>query len=227
MSCEYAALTDEERRLMDAIEADLDRMMAIEPSADFAARVRERIGAVEHDGRWSMPWTLAAAAVLVVAAGVLLATVRDRSAGLERPAMVAGHDVRLPAPDITQAAHASSGSRIPRLRASTTQRASPFAAGGSRRGHQITRADEPEVLVPQDLRLAIDRVMAMVRAGTLDEQAFPAERAAGMESPGATAQRSAAAAEESAVPAPMVVEELQVLPIERAGASVEKGFGSD
>jgi hypothetical protein len=72
---------------------------------------------------------------------------------------------------------------------------------------------EPEVLVPDDLRLAIGRVMEMVRAGTLKEQAFPIER-------------EAATVEESTEPmAPMVVEELQVPPINLAGGGIEKGFG--
>ena len=54
--------------------------------------------------------------------------------------------------------------------------------------------------------------MAMGRAGTLNEQTFPPERAA-------------ATVEESPEPVAMVVEELQVPPINPAGGGVEKGFG--
>ena len=79
MSSEHAidALTDDERRLMETIEADLDREMAVEPSADFAARVRARISAADRDGGWRFPWALAAAAVLTIATGILFATLRD------------------------------------------------------------------------------------------------------------------------------------------------------
>ena len=202
MSFEHAidALTDEERRLMETIEADLDREMAVEPSPDFAARVRARISAADRDRAWRFPWALAAAAVLTVATAILFATLRDAPRSTGSPAIIAGHGVALPAPK--PPAPILPTTRPPDAR---VVRVPPQQA-------PMARASEPEVLVPEDLRLAIGRVMEMVRAGTLKEQAFPAERAA-------------ATVEESAEPVAMVVEELQVPPINPAGGGIEKGFG--
>jgi hypothetical protein len=206
MSREYAALTDDERRLMDAIEADLDREMAVEPSADFAARVRARIREPEHDGGWSVPWKFAAAAVLTIATGVLFVALRDAPTDTVAPAIVDGHDVPLPAPTLAPSAVLTSrvpdarSVRVPQRRAATPPSA------------------EPEVLVPPDFRLAIGRAMGMVRAGTLKEEAFPTPTAA---------DRAAAPVEQAAEPVAMVVEELQVPPINLAGGGVEKGFGLD
>ncbi len=119
MSSEHAidALTDDERRLMETIEADLDREMAVEPSADFAARVRARISAADRDGGWRFPWALAAAAVLTIATGILFATLRDAPEKTGPPALNAGHDVALPAQSVPDPVVATS--RTPaRIRAS-------------------------------------------------------------------------------------------------------------
>jgi hypothetical protein len=200
MSVEHAidALTDEERRLMETIEADLDREMAVEPSPDFAAKVRARISAVDRGRGWSFPWSLAAAAVLTIAAGILLASWRGAPAGKDSPAIATGHDVELPAPTLPASVVATG-----RLPNEGSVRVPPKLP-------PMARASEPEVLVPDDLRVAIGRVLDMVRAGTLNERAFPSEPATPV-------------VEESA--APMVVEELQVQPINPGGGGVEKGFG--
>ena len=218
MSADYSIdpLTDDERRLMDTIEADLDREMAVEPSADFAARVRARISEADQDSGWSVPWAFAAAAVVVIATGILFATLRDAPRDSSPPAIATGHDVALPAPKppapivATTRPPDARSVRVPQRRAATPPPA------------------EPEVLVPPDFRLAIGRVMEMVRAGTLKEQAFPAPTPARTErAPGAPADRAAAPVEPSAEPVAMVVEELQVPPINPAGGGVEKGFGLD
>jgi hypothetical protein len=203
MSSEHSidALTDDERRLMETIEADLHREMAVEPSADFTARVRARISAADRDGGWRFPWALAAAAVLTVATAILFGMLRDAPGDSGAPATIAGHDVALQAPK--PPAPVVAATRPPDA---TLVRVPPTQAANA-------PAVEPEVLVPQDLRLAIGRVMDMVRAGTLNERVFPSDRAA-------------AGVEESAeAVAPMVVEELQVPPIDVAGGGMEKGFG--
>jgi hypothetical protein len=200
MSREYA-LTDEEQRLMDAIEADLDREMAVEPSPDFAARVRARIGAADRDRGWSVPWGLAAAAVLALATGILIATRPGQPAEMHSPMIVAGHDVALPAP------------RVPVPIAATTRPAQARLVRIPPAAAATAPAVEPEVLVPPEFRLAIGRVMDMVRARTLNKETFPREP-------------TTATVEESPEPAPMVVEELQVPLINVAGGGMEKGFGS-
>jgi hypothetical protein len=226
MSCEYAALTDDERRLMETIEADLDREMAVEPSADFAARVRARIREPEHDGGWSLPWRFAAAAVLTIATGVLFATLRDVPTDTGAPAIVAGHDVELPAANMPAIVALS---RAPDAGPASIRRPEEKATFGPRiprPGSRIHRAAEPEVLVPDDLKLAIGRVMEMVRAGTLNAQVFSTPAPARTErAPGVPADGAAAPSEQSAAPVAMDVEELQVPPINPAGGGVEKGFG--
>jgi hypothetical protein len=213
-------LTDDERRLMETVDAVLDREMAVAPSPDFAAKVRARIAASPPDGRRNVRWGFAAAAVVVIATGILLAGLRNRPADVDSLVVVTRHDVVLPAPELF------SGSRIPDpgSRVDRSGSALPIPDPGSRvdrsvsgsrlpdRRSRIDRSVEPEVLVPDDLRLAIGRVMEMVRAGTLDDRAFRAERAD-------------AAGEESAEPVAMVVKELHVPPIKLAGRGTEKGLG--
>ena len=221
MSCEYAALTDEERGLMETIEADLDREMAVEPSPDFAARVRERISAADRDSGWSVPWAFAAAAVVTIATGILLAGLRGQP--VDAPAIVAGHDVALPAPTSPGPIAAASRPAVTSWRVPSSQASK--ASAGSRIDRRIARAAEPEVLVPDDLRVAIGRVMRMVHAGTLNPTRDVDAAGAGNQ-PAVRPERATAAVEEPAEPfAPMVVEELQVPPINLAGGGVEKGFG--
>jgi hypothetical protein len=217
MSPEHSigALTEDERRLMETIEADLDRLLAVEPSPEFAARVRARIGAADRDGGWSFPWALAAAAVLTIVTGILFATLRDAPGRMDSAAITSGHDVALPAltvPSPVVAVGPPPGARSVRVRRSPAP---------------LARAVEPEVLVPPEFRLAIGRVMDMVRAGTLDQRAFsPSNRASTERTPAAPAEGATPIAEESAEPvAPMVVDDLQVPPIDVAAGGIEKGFG--
>jgi hypothetical protein len=222
MSSKHAidALTDEERRLMETIEADLDREMAVEPSPDFAARVRERISAADRDSGWGVPWAFAAAAVVTIVTGILLAGLRGQP--VDAPAIVAGHDVALPAPTSPGPIAAA------RRPAVTSWRVSGLpsnVSAGSRIDPRLARASEPEVLVPPEFRLAIDRVMRMVRAGTLNPTRDVDAAGAGNQL-ASRPERATAAAEEPAEPvAPMIVEELQVPPINLAGGGLEKGFG--
>lgn len=62
-------LSDIDERLVASVEADLDRLLAIEPSAGFAARVRQRIAGQRsvHGWRWGRAaLTLAAVAAVIV-----------------------------------------------------------------------------------------------------------------------------------------------------------------
>jgi hypothetical protein len=210
-------LTDDERRLMETVDAVLDREMAVEPAPDFAAKVRARIAASEPDEGWNVRWRFVAAAVVVIATGILLAALRSGPGDVSAP-VVSRHDIALPERSF-EARIPDPGSRVnrsvpaPRIPdpGSRVDRSVP----GSRIPHPASRIDrsvEPEVLVPSGLREAVDRLMEMVRAGTLDERAFP---------PG----RAAATVEGSAKPVAMVVEELRVPPIKLAGGGSKKGLG--
>jgi hypothetical protein len=226
MSPEHSisALTEDERRLVAAVEADLDRLLAVEPSADFAANVRARISAEQAARGWRLHWGFAAAAVLAIATGILVATLRDAPGGTAPAAITTSRDVALPAPKSPAPAVASNepAGSVPIPPAQTPK---PFFGSripdpGSRIDPSLAQAIEPEVLVPPEFRLAIERVLEMVRARTLDARAFSARTEL---PPGDPAERAAAVSGEFAEPvAPMVVEDLQVPPLDVAGNGVDK-----
>lgn len=73
-------LSDIDEGLVAAAEADLDRLLAIEPSAEFSARVRQRMAAEPsvHGWRWDrVALTLAAVAVVIVVSRLGGPTVRE------------------------------------------------------------------------------------------------------------------------------------------------------
>ncbi|MEO8077790.1 MAG: hypothetical protein ABI818_15795, partial [Acidobacteriota bacterium] len=86
------ALTQEEHRRVTAAEQDLDRILSIQPSPEFAAKVRTRIaaGTTSSAGgrsRW-VPMAAAAAFVTVLAGAFMVTAVRpkpDTGAGREPP----------------------------------------------------------------------------------------------------------------------------------------------
>jgi len=89
------ALTDE------ALERDIARAVAVDPSPEFVARVRTQIANEPRPTVWRMPWMLSAFALVAVA--VLLAVMIDRRDGV--PALVTsplasraidGHPAMLP-----------------------------------------------------------------------------------------------------------------------------------
>ncbi|MEP6914446.1 MAG: hypothetical protein ABJC89_02315, partial [Acidobacteriota bacterium] len=85
------ALTHEEHRLVTAAEQDLDRILSIQPSPEFAARIRARILAADRPARWYGRWTPAAASIVVIAGiAVAIAELGDgRSAPMGAPATAA------------------------------------------------------------------------------------------------------------------------------------------
>ena len=151
-------MSDADASVLAAFDADLERLLEIEPSAQFAARVRTRIAA-ERPGR---SWRVARPALwLAVAAALLLAvTLRFWPAVEERggpAAAVSRRDIQLanpPAPD----AHA------PSLRAAAVP-------------HTRSRTDasrgvgDPEVIVDPAVAAAIQRLTFGSRSRTLDPAA--------------------------------------------------------
>jgi hypothetical protein len=125
---------------------ELGRALSFSPSPEFAARVRHHIvSAPTQPARWSL-YGLAAAAALVIAASATMARVGWQSPVLEVP----------PAPDMVMA---------PAIAAPAPAIAAPALVHA-----RATRAVEPpapfaEVLVPDDQRLALERLMGSIRAG--------------------------------------------------------------
>jgi hypothetical protein len=133
---------------MLTVERELSQVLAIEPSADFAAKVRARIEQepVRANGWRRWMWApLAAAAIIVIVAVMITrkpAVLPDGSAGLQ--AGRTGADVRLSPPSAPPPA------QIP------TAPPTSF-----RRVYQTTRsvrAKEPEVLIDPSVARAVRRL---------------------------------------------------------------------
>jgi hypothetical protein len=223
-----------ERRVVAAIDRDLAGALRLEPSVEFNARVRERINEdvgsgfsriLESVGGWR--FALAAASLILVAGVLTIIALRTGAPQRQMPGSAVP-------PANTQASIAPA--ERPEAPAEhqdglVAQPPVPVVAGEDGRrsalaGHRVASAGrlpttdyrllrrpkaEPEVLVPPDQRVAIARMLEMIRAGKIDERAFlpPAQ--------------SDVAEIPAQVVAPIVVEELKVPPISiPAAGSTEK-----
>jgi hypothetical protein len=87
----HATLTDE------ALERDLARALAVEPSPEFLARVRTRIASEPAPRAWKVSWLIGA--VGAVAAAVIVAAIATRPDQITAPTAIAPLAARLQ-PDI-------------------------------------------------------------------------------------------------------------------------------
>lgn len=218
-------------RVVAEAEADLARLLSIEPSPDLAARVRARISAERTSStRWFGGWRLGLVSLAIVGIVVTLVVRRGPSEIPGPSAVVATvQPVTTPAVVTTTPAHvpeqvAPNPSPTPvgplaGSRAAAARPRSPQFVGrglqtppgaGKRTPAPQAPSDEPEVLVPPDQRLAIRRALAMSREGALDERMFAEPRP------------TVAAA--LPVP-PIVIEDVVVPPVTSPGGGIEKGFG--
>jgi hypothetical protein len=195
-------MTEDDERMLAVAERDLERLLSVEPSPDFAARVRERISD-EAARRWSPGWWWPAAAAAVFAAALAVtiprsSVVPDRS--IARPSI--GRDVSLPASNPAPPRIAPGSRPVARTGVDTASRL------GSR--HAPATPTEPlEVLVPTDQTRALARLVEMARTRAVDADAFAfhAQQVTGNDS-------------ERAV-APIVIHELDVPLIAVEGGGVE------
>jgi hypothetical protein len=215
-------LTDEEHRLVTVAEQDLDRLLSLQPSPDFAAKVRARVRDDERPAQWRGRWVtgVAVAASIVVIAGIALmvATMRRAPAVKEVPVATeaaVGRDVSLPAdkPGVHQTLMADPASRI-------EDPTAPIPASRSAENAHIARPRStatagppqrtavPDVLIDPRRRDAMDRLLAMVRSGMTD---LPATALEG---------RQPIVAQDLAVP-PVVVEQVEVPLLPGSGGSNE------
>lgn len=140
----------------DPLQA-LNRELSITPTPEFAARVRRRIAAEPvRETSWS--WlTSAAAAACVVAALAAVVQWSQQSSTDEVPQSVRVMPSSTP-PQVT----------APAVGSSQIERTAPLRRGDRRRtpvhaGLADTLAPFAEVLVPDDQRLALERLMASLR----------------------------------------------------------------
>lgn len=192
---------DEQRRLLQDLDQELQIALAIEPSARFLA---EAMAGVERSARrwrkimwWSAPATAAAVLILVTLGSLRL--------GERRPA-----DRHEPAA-LHTASSALAGDR-------TTSNAAPSAnAGGAprlaaarRRSSESTKVVvrepgsrvEADVVVPAAQSRALERYLTLVRRGALDASAL------------ANSDRTGVAAPTDLIIAPLSVEALAVTDVE-------------
>jgi hypothetical protein len=166
-----AALFAEQRRAIGDLDRELQAALAIEPSVQFAPRVRAAVESAPAQARRGamLWWTgLAAAAVVVAVAGSLMLSSPERRTqpavtgnGSPAPAIVRGSESAPPAAPVNPA-------RI--LDPLPDTRPRPVA----RIARQRAQPPEPEIIVSSAQRVAIDRYVAMFRAGSLETSALAA-----------------------------------------------------
>lgn len=150
-------LSEFDERRVAAAEADLDRLLSITPSPEFAAKVRARITEARTEPMWRASWgaVAVASAAAVIAVGTAITT-RQHMPVVDVPMVsspVRPDTILATDPMVTESAV-------------TTTNAAPVS---SRLDPQPA---EPEVLVSDEGRLAIARLLASARAGTLDPRVF-------------------------------------------------------
>ena len=155
------ALFDEQRRLMAGLDAELSAAIAIDPSPQFAPRVRAAVEArtvASHRHRWFWLGGLAAtaAAVVIVASWPSI----DRG----------------PSPSSPIASVPRIEERRPPIEPVVPSRHPDQRVGTSRIAHVKTppAQSEQEIIVAPEQRIAVDRYVAMFRAGSLETSALAA-----------------------------------------------------
>jgi hypothetical protein len=148
-------LTEFDERVVTEAEADLDRLLSIEPSPEFAAKVRERIAAAPPVRPWNwvrllVPLAAAAGLVLVV---TLVTNRNGRDA--EPPFATARHgDIVLPVAKVNEA---------PADGPVTT-----VAHNGPTVHRATTTPPEPEIIIDPAISDAIRKLALAARNTTLD-----------------------------------------------------------
>jgi hypothetical protein len=146
-------LSEFDERVVAAAEADLDRLLSLEPSPDFAAKVLARISAGHPAPGWSAGWVgvaLAAAATLVIAFTLRSGPgARDGGVKALKP-LHADVVLRSPAADM----HV---------------RVSPVITPSIRPRPARPRIGDAEVLIDRSLADAIHRLAVSTRNMTLDD----------------------------------------------------------
>ncbi len=146
-----------EQTLFAEIEAQLRQAMSVQPSPDFARKVRARIDErrVDRDW-WTWRWAAAAACILAVGIGWRMANrtddVEPAQLGRERKAV----DVRLAAAP-TPPSVRERPTAIPRHPPVTRTSRQPDIS-------------QPEVIVPEDNARAVARLLALARSGSITEE---------------------------------------------------------
>jgi hypothetical protein len=156
------ALFDEQRRLIAGLDAELSAVIAIDPSPQFAPRVRAAVEATavashRHRWLWLGGFAATAAAALIVAS------------------LPAEHAMAPPAPPVAFGAMQQSETGI--VESALDRAPRPPTPLRRTAASELNTASahtppEPEVIVSPAQRAAVDRYVAMFRAGSLETSAL-------------------------------------------------------
>jgi hypothetical protein len=144
------AMTPEEIRAVGLADDELAHLLEIDPSPDFAAKVRARILREPNRRRRHIRWDAAAAAVLVTAAALMAADVLRAPAGIGTPVAV---------PVISAPAQPSK-----RLEAPVVL---PVVQSRDPSPRTVPPKATTMVLVPPDAQRALQRVVELAARGAL------------------------------------------------------------
>jgi hypothetical protein len=185
----------EQRRILEGLDDELQRALAVVPSAAFARGVHSRIEHAPAKSARVLWWSacgVAAAILLVIGINLVRSTdgVRPRlsDSALQPPATAATSAPTVPV--VPPVVDRQQDARRTERRVVHHVRRRPAHEG------QTVALPAAEVLVPPDQQLAIAHLMRLVRNGTLDASRFPVDRQG-----------------ESATPAELVVPPLTIEPI--------------
>lgn len=145
-------MTELDERIVAEAEADLRQLLSIEPSPEFAARVRLRID--EHRESRATPWGWIGLAIATAVALIFVAVLRtnDSSSGAQNAEIVRRSDTPLP----------------------VEHRRTPVIAGAhdvaihKRTTHIVEAPTSPEVIIDPAMTAAIQRLAAAARNTILD-----------------------------------------------------------
>jgi hypothetical protein len=157
------------------VDRELKAALSVSPSPDFEARVLRRVEA-DRPSRWAHYGWLAAAASLVMVAGVFYALNRT-SAVIAPPTPAQVVEQTTPRggvvgpvrePPVSQPETQKSTTELPRVHATRAQRSAPGSASPAR-----PRTGEPEVIVPLNQMEAVRRLVHAVNEGRIEVPAEP------------------------------------------------------
>jgi hypothetical protein len=148
-----------EQTLVGGLEQELQAALRLEPSADFADRVRARIARNPPvaGGRWRV--LLAAAAVCILTIGLTWQTARRPSRDARPTVARVGMDVPLEP-------------TAPAVRSKTSDAAVVRRPAIVRPNRRVLERPEPEVIVAPDGARALARLLELVRTGAVDEESL-------------------------------------------------------
>ena len=172
-----AALTDAE--LDAALDGELEAALSVDPSPEFAARVRTRVQRERDAAASSWRWGIAAAVAVVAMIALVVAMSRpdrariaqDENAARRQPAAART------APDLGPGPVAQDSTASEALKSVPTR---VLGTSGGRRSRPSAVVREPELLIAADEARALRQLFSNVRRGLVDLSSL-------QESPPATA----------------------------------------